>query len=678
MRHVLLFRDSMGRRVGSGKMRAAFRAGSFLALVGCYGAALYFRGPEREEEGFTEADETHRFLHRALLGSDDDECKDTRTKADPWFAVFGHIFGVMYMFLALAIICDEFFVPALEVIADQLELSMDIAGATLMAAGGSAPELFTSLVGTFEESEVGFSTIVGSAVFNVIFVIGVCALAAPKPLALTWWPLFRDSTYYVISLVTLASFFMFSSKDLIVWWEATILFCMYLGYVFIMYINVDIFRWVLKTFMKKTPEEIEEIVRLQDPEQKLELIDSTGFRAGILDILMKDRPLVDAAGIAVVSRIAGSAVETFDTIDKDKSGTIEKGELAQLLKGVMGKEPSASEVTDVMQQIAPNNKGSISREEFYVWYASSEKGLGEQVKIAFDALDMNKDGNIECKRLPEVLSNLKHKVSNKELHLILAELDKNEDGFLSFEEFEAWYKQSVLWERLRRRSTVMASQAASRSNSEVTDPEVPDGNEDDDDADPLAYPANGGIGSKIMWALSAPLLVVFIYCIPDPQKKGMAWVAFFMSIAWIGVFSYYMVIWAEIIGATLGIPTVVMGLVFLAAGTSVPDLLSSMIVAQHGQGDMAVSSSIGSNIFDVLVGLPFPWILYNIFKNKPVSVVSGETLPLSIGMLMAMLICVIATVALMNWTMYKSMAYAMFAMYAVFLGVSLYTADWGC
>ena len=84
--------------------------------------------------------------------------------------------------------------------------------------------------------------------------------------------------------------------------------------------------------MKKTPEEIEEIVRLQDPDQKLELIDSTGFRAGILDILMKDKPLVDAAGIAIVSRIAGTAVETFDTIDKDKSGTIEKGELAQLLK----------------------------------------------------------------------------------------------------------------------------------------------------------------------------------------------------------------------------------------------------------------------------------------------------------------------------------------------------------
>lgn len=84
--------------------------------------------------------------------------------------------GVMYMFIALAIVCDEFFVPALEVISDKWDLSNDIAGATLMAAGGSAPELFTSLTGTFKNSDIGFGTIVGSAVFNVMFVIGVCAV----------------------------------------------------------------------------------------------------------------------------------------------------------------------------------------------------------------------------------------------------------------------------------------------------------------------------------------------------------------------------------------------------------------------------------------------------------------------------------------------------------------------
>lgn len=46
-----------------------------------------------------------------------------------------------------------------------------------------------------------------------------------------------------------------------------------------------------------------------------------------------------------------------------------------------------------------------------------------------------------------------------------------------------------------------------------------------------------------------------------------------------------------------------MGLTILAAGTSIPDLITSVIVARKGLGDMAVSSSVGSNIFDITVGL---------------------------------------------------------------------------
>lgn len=45
-----------------------------------------------------------------------------------------------------------------------------------------------------------------------------------------------------------------------------------------------------------------------------------------------------------------------------------------------------------------------------------------------------------------------------------------------------------------------------------------------------------------------------------------------------------------------------MGLTFLAAGTSIPDLITSVLVARKGFGDMAVSSSIGSNMFDVTIG----------------------------------------------------------------------------
>jgi len=73
-------------------------------------------------------------------------------------------FEGLYLLLslaAIAIICDDFFVPSLEAISEKLDLSEDVAGATFMAAGSSAPELFTSVAGVGVESDVGIGTIVG-------------------------------------------------------------------------------------------------------------------------------------------------------------------------------------------------------------------------------------------------------------------------------------------------------------------------------------------------------------------------------------------------------------------------------------------------------------------------------------------------------------------------------------
>ena len=53
------------------------------------------------------------------------------------------------MFAGIAIVCDDYFVPALEAIVEKLGLSDDVAGATFMAAGSSAPELFTSVIGEY-------------------------------------------------------------------------------------------------------------------------------------------------------------------------------------------------------------------------------------------------------------------------------------------------------------------------------------------------------------------------------------------------------------------------------------------------------------------------------------------------------------------------------------------------
>ncbi|CAL9697479.1 unnamed protein product [Knipowitschia caucasica] len=159
-----------------------------------------------------------------------------------------HIVGIIYMFIALVILSEEFFVPALAAITDVFALSSSVAGATVMAAACSTPRFFTFLIDLFMNgAKPGIDSIVGSAVFNILFVIGMCALFSREMLHLTWWPLFRDVSFYILDLVMLIVFFL---DNVIVWWESLMLVGGYTLYVVFMKYNVQIERFV-KTLLLK-------------------------------------------------------------------------------------------------------------------------------------------------------------------------------------------------------------------------------------------------------------------------------------------------------------------------------------------------------------------------------------------------------------------------------------------
>lgn len=177
----------------------------------------------------------------------------------------------------------------------------------------------------------------------------------------------------------------------------------------------------------------------------------------------------------------------------------------------------------------------------------------------------------------------------------------------------------------------------------------------------------------ITYFILLPIVFPLWLTLPDTRKKTSRKffaVTFLGSILWIAVFSYLMVWWATITGDTVGLPPEVMGLTFLAAGTSIPDLITSVIVARKGFGDMAVSSSVGSNIFDVTVGLPLPWFLYTCVFHQPISV-SSEGLGCSIILLFTMLIAVFMCILVSGWKMSKLLGMSMFVLYFIFVAVSL-------
>ncbi|XP_021915865.1 sodium/potassium/calcium exchanger Nckx30C isoform X1 [Zootermopsis nevadensis] len=201
--------------------------------------------------------------------------------------------------------------------------------------------------------------------------------------------------------------------------------------------------------------------------------------------------------------------------------------------------------------------------------------------------------------------------------------------------------------------------------------EDPDDEEERNDALDISWPDTAR--KRITYLLVAPIMFPLWITLPDtrtPRGKKFFPITFIGSIVWIAAYSYLMVWWANVSAETIRIPPEVMGLTFLAAGTSIPDLITSVIVARKGFGDMAVSSSVGSNIFDVTVGLPVPWLLYGIIYGKPVEV-NSIGMVCSIAILFMMLLFVILSIACFRWKMNKGLGFTMFLLYFVFVAVSL-------
>lgn len=171
------------------------------------------------------------------------ECCQYERDHTPGLFIFLYVMALLYVFLAVAIICDDYFVPSLELISERLDLSEDVAGATFMAAGSSAPELFTSLASVTAESDVGVGTIVGSAVFNILVIIALTAALTKTDLNLDWRPLVRDATFYGVSIIM---FIVFVLDGEVQWYESIVLLVLYALYIVVMKYNQKLLKQMTK------------------------------------------------------------------------------------------------------------------------------------------------------------------------------------------------------------------------------------------------------------------------------------------------------------------------------------------------------------------------------------------------------------------------------------------------
>uniref|UniRef100_A0A8C4MV63 Solute carrier family 24 member 4 n=1 Tax=Equus asinus asinus TaxID=83772 RepID=A0A8C4MV63_EQUAS len=507
-------------------------------------------------------------------------------------AVLLHILGALYMFYALAIVCDDFFVPSLEKICEKLHLSEDVAGATFMAAGSSTPELFASVIGVFiTHGDVGVGTIVGSAVFNILCIIGVCGLFAGQVVRLTWWAVCRDSVFYTLSVVVLIAV-SYPPAHLCPWWEGLVLIILYVFYILTMKYNMKIQAF----FTVKQKSIANGNTVSSELEDGNDYCDSSSDDPSVpLLGQVKEEPPYGKNPVVMVDEVLSSSPPKFSF-------------------------PEAGLRVMITNKFGPRTRLRMASR---IIINERQRLINSADGVSSKPLQNGRHENIENGNVP---------------------VENPEDP--------------------------------PREPEQQPPPPPPPPEPEPVEAaflSPFSVPE--ARGDKAKWVFTWPL--IFLLCVTVPNCSKPRWEKFFMvtfvtATLWIAVFSYVMVWLVTIIGYTLGIPDVIMGITFLAAGTSVPDCMASLIVARQGLGDMAVSNTIGSNVFDILVGLGIPWGLQTMVINCGSTVkINSRGLVYSVVLLLGSVALTVLGIHLNKWRLDRKLGIYVLVLYVIFLCFSI-------
>jgi cation:H+ antiporter len=88
--------------------------------------------------------------------------------------------GLTLLGLGVLVVGSHFFVSGAVALAENWGMSQTVIGLTIVAVGTSMPELATSMVAAVRrQSDVAVGNIVGSNIFNIIGILGLCAIIRP-------------------------------------------------------------------------------------------------------------------------------------------------------------------------------------------------------------------------------------------------------------------------------------------------------------------------------------------------------------------------------------------------------------------------------------------------------------------------------------------------------------------
>lgn len=125
--------------------------------------------------------------------------------------------------------------------------------------------------------------------------------------------------------------------------------------------------------------------------------------------------------------------------------------------------------------------------------------------------------------------------------------------------------------------------------------------------------------------------------LPTPVVTGnlINWVFVVTGIFALTLGGHLTIIHGAQLAETMGMQPVVVGLVVVAIGTSMPELVTSIIAAVNNESDLCVGNVVGSNIFNSLIVLPVSSLV------RPLPVPEGGLMDVAMSLVFAAVIILV-------------------------------------
>lgn len=162
------------------------------------------------------------------------------TKDAKWATWIFFVLWLLVLFYLLGTSADSYFCQSLDLIADGLKMSPELAGLTILALGNGAPDVSSSILSTVTGNfDMGIGELFGAGLFVSTCVVGaVCFAVAKTEAVLDRFSFLRDMSFYIVGIVAVfficwdGKIYIYESVSFLVYYFIYVMFAVVVHYCF--------------------------------------------------------------------------------------------------------------------------------------------------------------------------------------------------------------------------------------------------------------------------------------------------------------------------------------------------------------------------------------------------------------------------------------------------------------